>query len=76
VRRDAARAHRLGARLGHRREHAPFVRGIAFDRLDETGNEIVPQLELDIDVGEGAVPRLSQGHQPIEQEGDEKNGDA
>ena len=51
--------------------------GVALHRLDQIGHQILPLLELHIDVGEGALPRLAQTHQPVEQEYREQddNGD-
>ena len=39
--------------------------GVALDRLDQIGNQVLPLLELDIDVGERSVGVLAQADQAI-----------
>jgi len=60
-------------------ERGPFVSGITFDRLDQIRNQIVPSLQLGIDVGPRFPAVIPQPHQSIEradqpQEREEKKG--
>jgi hypothetical protein len=36
------------------------VRGVAFDRFDQVGNQVVPAFELDIDIGPGVLTAHAQ----------------
>ncbi len=51
--------HRGVARLDHRLERAALVAGVALDRLDQVGNEVVALLELHVDVGAGLAHALA-----------------
>jgi hypothetical protein len=50
--------------------------GIAFDRLDEIGHQVVALLELHVDVGEGVAIGLPQRDQPVVDEDEEQDADA
>ena len=66
--------HGLGAELGNVFERPFFVRGVALDGLDQVGDQVVPPLELHINVRPGRVAAHPQLHQAVVHP-DEHNGD-
>src|SRR5579862_9460275 len=59
------RRHGRVARFDDLVQRAAFVRGVALYRLDQVGNEIVPLLELHVDIGKGLVDPLPHGNQAV-----------
>jgi len=51
--------------LHHGFERAALVRRIALHGLHQIGDEIVPLLELDVDVGERLVDALPHGNEAV-----------
>ena len=46
-------------------QRAALVAHIAFDRLDQVGNEIMPALELHVDLGPGVVHLVAQVNETV-----------
>ena len=61
----ALRGHGGVAGSHHVVEGAAFVRGIALHGLDQVRNEIVPLLQLYVDIGEGLTDPLTEGDKAI-----------
>ena len=61
----AARGERGVARLHDRLERAALMGRVALHGLHEIGNEIVPLLQLDVDIGEGLGHALPQRDEPV-----------
>jgi len=55
----------LGARFGHLLEDFPLVFGIAFDGLDQIGNQVIPPSQLDIHLRPGVVRTVPQRDQAV-----------
>ncbi|MBP1179376.1 hypothetical protein JOE48_001340 [Methylobacterium sp. PvR107] len=55
-----ARQHWGPARLTDRLERRPFMRGVAPHGLDEVWNEIVPLLQLRVDIAQGRGDALAK----------------
>ena len=55
------RRHRLGPRLGRFLEGLALVRGVAFDRLDQVGDEVVAPFQLHVDPAPGLVDAVARG---------------
>ena len=72
---DGLGAHVLGARGGDIREGLALVRRIAFHRLDEIGDEVHAELELDIDVREGLIAAIAQSNNAIVHRDEEERDD-
>ena len=53
------------ARLDHLFERAALVRRVALHRLDQIGDQVMPQLELHIDVGKRLVDPLPHGNEAV-----------
>src|SRR6185503_12574135 len=63
--RGGARALRGRARLGDRLERAALVGGVALDRLDEVRDQVVPPLELDLDLRPRVVDAVPEADEPV-----------
>ena len=50
---------------GDRFERAPLVRGVALDRLDQVGDEVVAALELHVDLRPGVVDLVPEPDQAV-----------
>ena len=61
---DVARL-RERARLDHGIERLALMRRIALHGLDQIGNEVVPLLELDVDIGEGLAHTLTHRDEAV-----------
>ena len=59
------RGKRRVARLHHVFERAALVAGVAFDRLDQVRDQVVPLLQLHVDIGKGLVDPLSHGDEAV-----------
>src|SRR5439155_25538423 len=66
---------RGGGRRGQVVEHLPLVRGVALDGLDQVRDQVVPPLELDVDVGEAFVGAGLQPDQAVERRDRVDHGD-
>src|SRR6476659_1515851 len=58
-------ALRRGARLGDRLERAALVRRVALDGLDEVRDQVVPTLELDLDLGPRVLDPVPQPDESV-----------
>ncbi|ENN89004.1 hypothetical protein RHSP_02688 [Rhizobium freirei PRF 81] len=69
---DIACRHGLGriARLGDFDQRLVLMAGIAFDRLDQIGNEIGAALQLHVDAGPCFLRNLARANEPIVDEDD------
>src|SRR6478672_7284441 len=63
-----SRALRGCARLGDRLERAALVGGVALDGLDEVGDQVVPPLELDLDLRPRVVDAVPQPNETVVEE--------
>src|SRR6266542_529284 len=64
-RRGGTRGDGARAGLGHFVENAALVRRVALHGLDEVGDQVVPSLQLDVDVGPGFAHALAQRDEPV-----------
>ena len=55
----------FGAGVDDGFERTFFVGGVAFDRTDQIGNEVVAALELDVDLRPGIFDRLTKANQRV-----------
>ncbi len=53
------------AGLGNLFQGLAFVSGITFDCLDKVGDQVVPALELNIDLGPGVLELVAQANQAV-----------
>ena len=60
-----AAGHGRGPRGHDVLERAALVRGVALDRLDEVADEVVPAVELDVDLAPGLLHEVAQLDQPL-----------
>ena len=58
-------AERVRPRPRHLRQHRQLMAGVAAHGLDQSRDEIVAMLQLDVDVREGRRAALVQGHQAV-----------
>ena len=55
----------LVPRLDHRCQRPLFITGVALDRLDNVGDQIVPALELNVDIAPRAVTPHPQRNEVV-----------
>jgi hypothetical protein len=66
------------AGLDHCVERAALMRGLTLHGFDQIGDQIVPLLQLHVDVGEGLIDALSERNQSVldkDGENDQKTDD-
>ena len=61
--------------LHHLFKRAALVGGIAFHRLHQVRDEVVAELELHVDVGEGLADPLPHGHELVVDHDDPQHED-
>ena len=67
-RRRALRRHRRGARLGDRVERPALVGRVPLHRLDEVRDQVVPPLQLHVDLRPGVVDPVALADEPVEEQ--------
>ena len=58
-------AHGAGPRVDDRFERLALVAGVALHHRDDLGDQVVPALQLDVDVGPGVVGELTESGETI-----------
>ena len=63
--RRAGRRGRAVPRLDHRLDRASLIAGVPLHRLDQSRHQVVPALELHVDVGPGPVRQQAEPRESV-----------